>query len=308
MNRPLKIVHKSIIFLAILILFWTCRKEIDDIDNQGTIVFDPLKDEIVTDKKEIRAAWITTVGNYDWPTTKGVESSQKSELLVHLNRCQLFNFNAVILQIRPVADAFYPSALEPWSVYLTGTQGQDPGYDPLKFAIEESHKRGMEFHAWINPYRIGSTSAVLAASHPAVKNPSWIVTYNGNRYYNPGLPEVRVHLVVVVKDIVTHYNVDAIHFDDYFYPDGSKSITNPFGFDDKAAFDLHGNGKDVHIWRADNVNLMVSEVSQAIKIINPGVLFGISPAGRRENSLNLYADPFVWLDNKWVDYLAPQIY
>lgn len=303
--------NRSVQILAVLLLavsMWSCRDEIETpVDNSET-GYDPLKDEIVLDKKEIRAAWITTVGNYDWPTTKGVESSQKAELLIHLNRCQLFNFNAVILQVRPVADAFYPSQLEPWSVYLTGTQGQDPGYDPLQFAIEESHKRGMEFHAWLNPYRIGSVSAVLAATHPAVKNPSWVVVYNGVRYFNPGLPEVRAHLVAVVKDIVSRYDVDAIHFDDYFYPDGAKSTTNPFGFDDQAAFAKYGGSKDIHTWRADNVNQMVKEVSEAVKALKPGVLFGISPSGRRENSLNLYADPFVWMDNKWIDYLAPQIY
>jgi uncharacterized lipoprotein YddW (UPF0748 family) len=307
MNR-----NKLFVILLLFLLVWSCRKD-DDQTIEPIVVpaeqsYNPATDQIKSDKKEIRAAWIATVGNYDWPITKGDASIQKTELTSQLTRCQNLNFNAVILQVRPVADAFYPSELEPWSVYLTGLQGQDPGYDPMKFAIEESHKRGMEFHAWLNPYRIGSTSAVLAPNHVAVKNPSWVVTYSGTKYFNPGMPEVRAHLMTVVKDIVTRYDVDAIHFDDYFYPSGAKSTSTPFGFDDKVAFEKYGNGKDIHTWRADNVNLMVAEVSQVIKATKPGVLFGISPSGRRENSIDLYADPFVWLDNKWVDYLAPQIY
>jgi uncharacterized lipoprotein YddW (UPF0748 family) len=128
------------------------------------------------------------------------------------------------------------------------------------------------------------------------------------RYFNPGIPEAQAHLVAVVRDIVTRYAVDAIHFDDYFYPSGAKSTTDPFGFNDKDAFLKYGNGQDVHTWRAQNVNTMVEKVAQAVRQTKPGVLFGISPAGRRENSLDLYADPLIWLQNKWVDYLAPQIY
>ena len=297
--------YKYLLFIFLLwIIIWSCRKDDDLIDR----AYDPAKDEIVIDKKEIRAAWLTTVGNYDWPTTKGNSDLQMSEMMAYMGRCQSLNFNAVIMQVRPTADAFYPSELEPWSIYLTGVQGMDPGYDPMKFAIDEAHKRGMEFHAWLNPYRIGLTSITLAASHVAVKNPSWVVTFDGNRYFNPGLPEVRAHLVAVVKDIITRYDVDAIHFDDYFYPWGAKSTTDPFKFDDKAAFEKYDNGKDIHTWRADNVNTMVSEVSAVIRANKPGVLFGISPSGRRENSIDLYADPFVWLENKWIDYLAPQVY
>lgn len=302
-------ITKILLFLNLLTFSWSCSKDENILDtNDSKYLFDQSKNQISMPKKEMRAAWIATVGNYDWPTTKANPEAQKTELKSLLDRCKNLSFNAVILQIRPVADAFYPSTLEPWSVYLTGIQGMDPGYDPLKYAVEESHKRGLDFHAWLNPYRIGSTSAVLAPNHPAVLNPKWVVVYDGTRYFNPGLPEVRAHLVAVIKDIITRYDVDAIHFDDYFYPFGAKSTSNPFGFDDKAAFEKYGNGKDIHIWRADNVNTMVSEVYKAIKETKTDVLFGISPSGRRENSVDLYADPFVWLDNKWIDYLAPQIY
>jgi uncharacterized lipoprotein YddW (UPF0748 family) len=295
---------KSLAIILSVIMVISCQKDEDLMD----VPFDPAKDNIVLPKKEIRAAWVTTVYNLDWPTTKNNASAQKAELQQILDYCQKMNFNAVILQIRPMADSFYPSSLEPWSQFLTGTQGTDPGYDPLGFAIEEAHKRGMEFHAWLNPYRIGPTTYTLASSHVAVKNPDWMVTFSDARYFNPGIPEVMDHLKNVVKDIITKYDVDAIHFDDYFYPSGAKSTSNPFGFNDKAAWEKYGGGKDIHTWRADNVSKMVSEVNQLIHSTKPGVLFGISPAGRRENSLDLYADPLMWLNNKWVDYLAPQIY
>lgn len=297
---------KLLLILLLGFIVWSCQKDDDEEDVNRP--YDASKDQITFEKREIRGVWIATVSNLDWPTTKGNADAQKSELISILDKCKALNMNSIVLQIRPNSDAFYPSDLEPWSAFLTGTQGLDPGYDPLKFAVEEAHKRGMELHAWLNPYRIGSTSVILAPNHAAVKNPSWMVIYNGVRYYNPGIPEVRAHLVSVVKDIVTRYDVDAIHFDDYFYPSGAKSTSNPFGFDDKAAFDSHGAGKDIHLWRADNVNTMVFQVSNAVKSVNPKVCFGISPSGRRENSLDLYADPLVWLNAKWVDYLAPQIY
>jgi uncharacterized lipoprotein YddW (UPF0748 family) len=292
------------LILLLMVVAAACQKE----EEPTELLFDPLKDKIILPKKEIRAAWVATVQNLDWPATKNNAVAQKAELVQILGYCQNMNFNAVILQIRPMADAFYPSTLEPWSQYLTGTQGTDPGYDPLQFAIEEAHKRGMEFHAWLNPYRIGPASGTLAPNHVALLNPSWVVTFNDTRYFNPGVPGVVEHLKKVVKDILTRYDVDAIHFDDYFYPSGAKSTSNPFGFNDKTAWETYGGGKDIHTWRADNVSKMVSEVSQLVRSTKPGVLFGISPSGRRENSLDLYADPFIWLDNKWVDYLAPQIY
>ncbi len=297
---------KLLVILLLSFIVWSCQKDNEEVDVNRT--YDASKDQITFEKREMRGVWIATVSNLDWPTTKGNAEAQKSELIVILDKCKAMNMNSVVLQVRPNADTFYPSELEPWSAFLTGTQGLDPGYDPLKFAVDEAHKRGMELHAWLNPYRIGATSVTLAPNHVAVKNPSWVVVYSGVRYFNPGIPEVRAHLISVVKDIVTRYAVDAIHFDDYFYPYGAKSTSNPFGFDDKTAFDKYGAGKDIHLWRADNVNTMVNQVSDAVKAVNPKVCFGISPSGRRENSLDLYADPLVWLNGKWVDYLAPQIY
>jgi uncharacterized lipoprotein YddW (UPF0748 family) len=306
----MKKIASSFLVLLMIVLIVSCRKNEDLITDNTPLnePYNPSKDQIVVSKKEIRGAWIATVSNLDWPDTKNNATAQKNELITLLDRLQSLNCNAVILQIRPNADAFYPSTLEPWSIFLTGTQGLDPGYDPLQFAIEESHKRGMEFHAWMNPYRIGNASTQLAASHVALKHPDWVVNYQSVRYFNPGIPEVINHLTSVIKEIITKYDVDAIHFDDFFYPSGAKSTTDPFGFNDKDAFLKYGAGKDVHTWRADNVNLMVQTVFQTIRQTKPGVLFGISPAGKRENSLDLYADPLIWLQQKWVDYLAPQIY
>ena len=308
---PFRINFSRFFIIALICLFVaSCDKEDDDIIDDDPIdrPYDPAKDNIVIPRNELRAAWISTVYNLDWPTTKGNVNAQKSELITILDRLQALNMNAVVLQVRPMADAFYPSDLEPWSSYLTGTQGANPGYDPLQFAIEEAHKRGMELHAWLNPYRVAPTSLVLASHHPAVKNPDWVVTYKDMHYYNPGIPEARAHLKDVIRDIIMRYDVDAIHFDDYFYPSGAKSISDPFGFNDKTAFEKYGNGSDVHVWRAENINTMIGEVSQLIRSVKPTVLFGISPSGRRENSIALYADPLIWLENKWVDYLAPQIY
>jgi uncharacterized lipoprotein YddW (UPF0748 family) len=284
----------------------SCSKE-DSSSPETDGGFDVTKNEVIAPKREIRAAWIATAYSLDWPSTTGNADAQKKELQNLLATSQSLNFNAVIFQVRPMADAMYASNLEPWSNVLTGTQGVDPGYDPLAYAVEEAHKMGLQFHAWLNPYRIGSTSLALAANHIAVKNPSWVVTFNKVRYFNPGIPEVRAHLVAVVKDIITRYKVDAIQFDDYFYPAGAKA-TDPFVFDDKDAFAKYGNGLSITAWREQNVNTMVKEVYAAIKSTKPEVLFGISPSGRRENSVDLYADPFVWLENKWVDYLAPQVY
>lgn len=299
-------IKKLLTILIFGFVVWSCQKDEDEQDVNR--LYDAAKDQITTEKREMRGVWIATVSNLDWPVNKGNGVAQKSELISILDKCKDLNLNAVVLQVRPNGDAFYPSALEPWSAFLTGTQGLDPGYDPLKFAVDEAHNRGMELHAWLNPYRIGSTSVTLAPNHAALKHPEWVVVYDGVRYYNPGIPEVRAHLVAVVKDIVTRYAVDAIHFDDYFYPWGAKSTATPFGFDDRDAYGKYANNMDVHLWRAENVNTMVYQVSNAIKSVNPKVCFGISPSGRRENSLDLYADPLVWLNGKWIDYLAPQIY
>jgi len=211
-------------------------------------------------KHEFRAAWLTTVGNYDWPPKNATPEAQRTALISIISRLKELNFNVVLFHIRPTSDAFYFSQLVPWSVYLTGTQGVYPGFDPLAVAIEECHSRGMELHGWLNPYRIGSTSIVLASNHPMILHPEWCLLGESpsspgtfNRYLNPGIPAVKNHLLAVVKEIIDNYNIDGIHFDDYFYPDGAKptaSQTDPYKyFNDKATFEQYGGSLDINcIW------------------------------------------------------------
>ncbi|MFA6334297.1 MAG: family 10 glycosylhydrolase [Bacteroidales bacterium] len=315
MNRTYTILKNFAFSLIISSLFLaSCSKdgtEPDGPDNPPVTElskeFNSATDKVVL-RHEFRAAWLTTVGNYDWPPKNSTGEVQRAALISIIDRLKALNFNVILFHVRPTSDAFYKSQLVPWSIYLTGTQGQDPGFDPLQVAIDAAHERGMEVHAWLNPYRVGSTSVVLAANHPVVLHPEWCVEFNDNRYLNPGLPEVKAHLQSVIKEIIDNYDIDGIHFDDYFYPSGAKSTSNPFGFNDKAAFDQYGGTMDIHTWRKNNVDNMVKDVNQMIKTIKPKVVFGISPQGIQENSMTVYADALSWLQNKWVDYLAPQIY
>ncbi|HEX8460968.1 MAG TPA: family 10 glycosylhydrolase, partial [Segetibacter sp.] len=232
--------------------------------------------------------------------------------------------NAVVMQIRPVADAFYPSRFEPWSEYLTGKQGLAPSpyYDPLQFMIEETHKRGMEFHAWMNPYRavFNVNRSSVSPTHITKLFPQWFVTYGSTKYFNPGLPEVREHVTKVVRDLVERYDLDAIHFDDYFYP---YKIPGK-DFPDQASYITYGQGMDKEEWRRSNVDSIIRMLGETIKSANPRVKFGISPFGVWRNSNkdprgsaskagvtnydDLYADILLWLENGWIDYVAPQLY
>ena len=274
---------------------------------------------------EFRAAWIATVENIDWPTRKGLSTEeQKTEFIQLLNLLQSIGMNAVIVQIRPVADAFYPSELEPWSEYLSGVQGKAPNpfYDPLAFMIEETHKRHMEFHAWLNPYRavfnLGTSS--ISPTHISRKHPEWFINYAGKKYFNPGLPEVRNFIHDVVKEIITKYNVDAIHMDDYFYPYpvGNKE------FPDNKTYQLYGNNLSRADWRRSNCDSIITMISTLIKSTHPAMKFGISPFGVWRNKSidstgsntkagltnydDLYADILLWLRKGWIDYVIPQLY
>ncbi|MGL5150993.1 MAG: family 10 glycosylhydrolase [Clostridium sp.] len=267
---------------------------------------------------EMRAAWVTTVYNQDWPKTKNNVDQQKQEFIQTLDKLKSIGINTVMVQIRPKSDALYKSNINPWSDVLTGTQGKDPGYDPLAFMIEEAHKRGMELHGWLNPYRVttkGTDLNALSSNHPARNNPSWVVTHGTAMYYDPGNPEVRKYLVDTVMEVVKNYNINGIHFDDYFYP-GTD-------FNDNDSYSKHGNGMDKGDWRRNNVNLLVKEVNSSINSAKPSVDFGISPAGIWKNKSSdpngsdtrgnesysaHYADSVSWIKNEWVDYIAPQIY
>ncbi len=276
-------------------------------------------------KHEFRAAWVATVNNIDWPSRPGLGiTQQKQEAVTMLDMLQQNGINAVIFQGRPAGDAFYPSTLEPWSRYLTGTPGKDPGYDPLAFWIDECHKRCMEFHLWCNPFRVAQHDhEPLASGHVAFRHPEWIVTYGGKLYFNPGLPETRAFIAEVVRDVVSRYDVDAIHFDDYFYPYPAAGTPFP----DLTTYRQYpGNFKPGQLddWRRNNVDETIRLLAQVIKKTKPWVKFGISPFGVWRNMADdvrgsatragitsydhLYADILKWQQNGWIDYVLPQLY
>ncbi len=277
-------------------------------------------------KPEFRGVWVATVENIDWPSRGNHNSdSQKVEFIRLLDMHQRNGMNAMIVQIRPVTDAFYPSQYEPWSEYLTGKQGQPPVpyYDPLEFMIAETHKRGMEFHAWMNPYRavFNINKSSIAATHITNIHPEWFLTYGDKKYFDPGIKEAQQYVTNVVQDVVSRYAVDAIHFDDYFYP---YRITGK-EFPDNASFGKNGNGMKKDDWRRSNVDSIIVSLSRVIKKENPKCQFGISPFGvwrniekdslrgsntraGQTNYDDLYADILLWLKNGWIDYVAPQIY
>lgn len=276
-------------------------------------------------KYEFRGVWIATVNNIDWPRAGMTDpAQQRADYIRLLDLHQRNGMNAVIVQVRPAADAFYPSPLEPWSQWLTGVQGQPPSpyYDPLQFMIEEAHKRGMEFHAWLNPYRavqsIGSSS--IAPNHITRQRPEWFLTYGDKKYFDPANKEAQAFVVNVVRDIVKRYKVDAIHMDDYFYPYRIPGKEFP----DEASYRASGSKLNRDDWRRSNVDTIIREISGAIKKEKKSVRFGISPfsvwrnkdkdpmgsdsrAGQT-NYDDLYADILLWLRKGWIDYVAPQLY
>ncbi|MBM3439488.1 MAG: hypothetical protein FJX94_01335 [Bacteroidetes bacterium] len=274
---------------------------------------------------EFRGVWIATVDNIDWPSRKALPvDSQKAEFIRILDMHQRNGMNAVVMQIRPATDAFYPSPYEPWSEWLTGKQGRPPMpyYDPLEFMISECHKRGMEFHAWCNPYRadfkIGSAS--IGPAHITHIHPEWFVTYGDKKYFDPGNKEAQNFVVEVIRDVVSRYNVDAIHFDDYFYPYRIPGKDFP----DSSSFAEYGKNMKRDDWRRSNVDSIIYKLYQTIRTTKPGVQFGISPFGVWRNASadprgsatkagqtnydDLYADILLWLQQGWIDYVAPQLY
>ena len=274
---------------------------------------------------EFRGVWVATVENIDWPSKRGLSNpAQKEEFIALLDRHQKNGMNAIIMQVRPSGDALYPSTLEPWSEYLMGTQGLPPSpfYDPLEFMIAETHKRGMEFHAWINPYRavFNVKKSSIAPSHITRIHPEWFLTYGDKKYFNPGLPQVWQHTNRIVRDLVSRYDIDAIHMDDYFYPYRIAGKEFP----DEKTYQQYSRGLSKDDWRRSNCDTIVKQLYATIHQIKPGVGFGISPFGIWRNKSkdprgsdtkagqtnydDLYADILLWLEKGWVDYIAPQIY
>ena len=277
--------------------------------------------------REFRGAWLATVANIDWPSKPGLPvAQQKAELILLLDRAAQLHFNAVLFQVRPVCDAFYASPIEPWSEYLTGTQGRapEPFYDPLALAIAEAHKRGLELHAWFNPFRASHPLArsPAALNHITRTHPELIRHYGKQTVLDPGEPAVQARVIAVVQDVVKRYDVDGIVFDDYFYPYREKNWAGrELDFPDDASWKKFGaaSGFNREDWRRENVNHFIRQVSQAIKSAKPWVQFGISPFGiwRPQNPAQIkgmdayakiYADSRKWLANGWVDYFAPQLY
>ncbi|HEX5219243.1 MAG TPA: family 10 glycosylhydrolase [Verrucomicrobiae bacterium] len=278
-------------------------------------------------RREFRAAWIATVGNSVWPSQPDLPvSEQKAELVAIVDRAAQLKLNALIFQVRPSCDALYASKLEPWSEYLTGTMGKAPSpfYDPLEFAIAEAHKRGIELHAWFNPYRAHHFNArsPIASSHISKTRPQLVRRYGRYLWLDPGEREVQEYSLSVVMDVLKRYDVDGIHFDDYFYPypeeDGRGQELN---FPDNASWQKFGakSGLSRSDWRRDNVNDFVERTYKSIKATKPWVKFGISPFGiwRPGNPApirgfdaydRLYADARKWMINGWADYFAPQLY
>lgn len=286
--------------------------------------------------REFRAVWVATVANIDWPSIPGLSSEQqRSEIITILDRARALKLNAIIFQIRPAADALYPSLLEPWSEYLTGTQGGDPGYDPLRVWVEEAHRRGLELHAWFNPYRARHHEAksAFAPTHLAKTHPGAVKHYGELWWMDPGEPVAAERTLAVIRDVVRRYDIDGVHIDDYFYPypiarplpPGAAKDTprEDIDFPDDPSWRryLKSGGKVARAdWRRENVNHLVEEIHRGIHALKPWVKFGISPFGlgrpdRRPPGIEgfsqydkIYADVEHWVRQGWMDYLTPQLY
>jgi uncharacterized lipoprotein YddW (UPF0748 family) len=276
-------------------------------------------------KREMRSAWIATVYRIDWPTSVNNAAAQKNELNAYLDNLQAQNFNAIFLQVRTMCDAFYQSSYEPWSSYLTGTRGKYPGYDPLAYAVEQCHARGIQCHAWVNPYRWSTGTDWDTEQDQQLKESGMLLTYNSKTILNPGLPETRERIVNVIREIITNYDVDGVVFDDYFYPD---NIPTNSSAPDYNLWNDSGVDMTFADWRRNNVNMMVRDVYNMIQNTKPEVRFGISPAGVAGTASTsagahgvtpcptgsdwqyngIFSDPLAWLEQGTIDYISPQLY
>jgi uncharacterized lipoprotein YddW (UPF0748 family) len=291
----------------------------------------PAAERVPDPPRDFRGVWVATVDNIDWPSSRNLSSEeQKSEMLALLDQARDLNLNAVILQIRPTMDALYNSDLEPWSLYLTGTQGKapDPLYDPLTFAVEEAHKRGLQLHTWLNPYRahklgVGSTET-LAQSHVTRSKPDIVRQYGQHIWMDPTDPGSLAHNIQVFKDVVRRYDIDGVHMDDYFYPypELNRTTKKDIEFPDDVNWEAYrktGGTMSRGDWRRSKVNELVRALGKAIKEVRPTVQYGISPFGiwrpgkppeivGFDQYDKLYADAKLWLNEGWVDYFTPQLY
>ncbi|HET7910880.1 MAG TPA: family 10 glycosylhydrolase [Pseudolabrys sp.] len=273
-------------------------------------------------ESEFRGAWVATVYNLDWPSKPGLSpAAQKTELRALLDRAAELHLNAILLQVRPASDALYASRFEPWSEFLSGEAGVSPGYDPLAFATAEAHLRGLELHAWVNPFRAAiSAKQKLPANHVAKKHPEWVRRFGKQLWIDPGNPEARQYVINVIIDMLGRYDVDGVHLDDYFYPYPLRP--GEATFPDDATWARFGRraGMSRGDWRRANINDFVHSLYRAVKATKPRARLGISPFGIWRPGVpstiragvdaygQLFADARKWLAEGWVDYLAPQLY
>lgn len=277
-------------------------------------------------KTEFRGVWVASVANIDWPPSGTMSwAEQKEAYLEILDFYGNLNFNTIILQVRTAGDALYPTQLAPWSRYLSGKEGKAPdtNEDPLQWLIDQTHKRGMEFHAWFNPYRatFDMKTELLDESHDFFQHPEWMIAYGPKYYYDPGLPAVRDHLVAVMAEVVDKYPIDGLHFDDYFYPYTRKDEI----FHDSLSYRNYApGGVELGEWRRSNIDSLIKKVNDTLKMRKPWVQFGVSPFGVWKNKsqdplgsdtragqttfYDLNADPLLWMQEGWIDYLVPQLY
>ncbi|HUF50014.1 MAG TPA: family 10 glycosylhydrolase [Longimicrobiales bacterium] len=273
-------------------------------------------------QRELRGLWIATVANIDWPSSSSLTAAQqRAELTDILDRAAAARMNTIVLQVRPAGDAVYASSLEPWAALLTGTQGTDPGYDPLAFAVEQAHARGLELHAWINPFRAGNVADTLrfAPLHLFHTRRDLIRIYGTQVWLDPGEPDAQEHTLRVIADIMRRYDIDAIHADDYFYPYPQSSGGQTIPFPDDATYARYGGALSRGDWRRANIDAFIERLYREVHLIEPTMKLGISPFGIWRpgnppgvNGLDafatIYADARKWLRAGWVDYLAPQLY
>ena len=313
--------HRKLSWLSILAVFLVASSGLAETTNSSSVSLPNID-------REFRGVWVASVANIDWPSAPGLPVEKQKEELQHiLNRAKHMNLNAVILQVRPACDALYHSKLEPWSEYITGKMGQapEPSYDPLKFAIKEAHERGLELHAWINPYRAkhSSSKSEISPDHVSKKHPELVLTYGKHLWLDPGKKEVQEYSLKVMMDIVNRYDIDGLHMDDYFYPYKEKNEAGEIiEFPDDESFMQYvadGGLLSRDDWRRENVNEFIEKCYKAVKSSKPLVKFGISPFGIWQpgfpeqitgfNAFNeIYCDSRKWLTNGWCDYISPQLY
>ena len=325
--------------------------------NNRSKVFNPLTDKVEVNH-EFRGVWLTTVRGSDWPRKIHVNlsrlkgesrqeqkqrierqrDSQKRALVDVITKIKETGSNVVIMQLCCNSETYYKSKILPWDHNLTGVQGEDPGYDPLKLAIETAHGLGMQIHGWFNPMRVGSVDSKRVKKHPCYKHPDRVITYGKTMYWNPGNPEVIQYLYDLIYEVMSNYDLDGAHIDDFFYPDGLReklellpklrdslktltdkdqiaalkktinSLSDNRKWNDEAWYNKYGNGKELGRWREENVNKIVAAMHKAVHDAKPDAVFGVSPGGRLVNTQKLYADPQYWIAEGSIDYLAPQIY